>query len=876
MNDAEPGSDPFQLERLAEELATRERAHDDEPSHDLPVFVPLSHSNPYLTADTFDIEQFLLSRSHTSLQDLRSELRDYLSTLKEELVKLINDDYEAFISLSTDLRGEGLRLGKLKAPLSGLRTEILASKSELQLTQAAIQQKLETRAVLREEKALLHLLLKISESVTRLEGLLVISSPSNDDAEPINGPSLLSSPSADSQEDKARGNQAKHLSRVAAEYTQLLYHAAKARDDNCAFVDEMQWRIDRIQSTLSSDLDHHFSTLLQALTEGKGDRKTLDAKDKLPIDLTECMHTYDMLGLWRDAEDIIRRDIIRRFVKKTIYSGALNAPQSPLVPHTPFNPTSAGFSASLHPPKTPYTPFTAFPLKQSPLPSAGKRQSPYMSVLEESDEPLAKLYCQILRFVERDLCKIMDIAEKVSIKSLPGGRLTPLLSTFPAERDGKGFEIMANVVWDEFARAIMDELGSVVFSVGKPNVFRKNYDITQTFIRSLEYLAPDHSVESMRTHPTFNAFERRWQLPVYFQMRWKEIVSRLEDALSVLKIEPKLNGSDSFATSQADAVWVAITACWSSEIFIPELSHRFWRLTLQLISRFKTWLKDSLSTLERKHIAPSSGGPIRSSTPTPRSSTPIPRSATPVPQPEAAAESVAADDTHLLHYTAAILDVNMMQKSVLELWNEQISRMLPRAETVDSDASDYEVVLQRSLSNLSSLIPSIDKWMVTILSRRCSDALHNLRGIPTQFRGERDKRPLTKSSKFVAELLGPVKSFFSGNGTGASLPTELRESITRRVFDTVLQRYFANLVELKKIEDALRRLKKNKKPTFSLFGNANAGKDDEDDERIKTQMRLDVEAFGKGAVALGISVEEDESFRALCDLADNFDQLETT
>ncbi len=83
----------------------------------------------------------------------------------------------------------------------------------------------------------------------------------------------------------------------------------------------------------------------------------------------------------------------------------------------------------------------------------------------------------------------------------------------------------------------------------------------------------------------------------------------------------------------------------------------------------------------------------------------------------------------------------------------------------------------------------------------------------------------------------------------------------------------ANLVELKKIEDALRRLKKNKKPTFSLFGNANAGKDDEDDERIKTQIKLDVDAFGKDAVALGISVQEDESFRALCDLADNFDRM---
>ncbi len=236
MNDAEPGSDPFQLERLAEELATRELTHDDddddELSHDLPVFIPLSHSNPYLTADTFDIEQFLLSRSHTSLQDLRSELRDYLSTLKEELVKLINDDYEAFISLSTDLRGEGVRLGKLKAPLSGLRTEILVCPLDLRSARVdrSIGFKIRTSAhssshttqvgnprrsarrkgiLFREmfgrqlsKQALLHLLLKISESVTRLEGLLLIASPSNDDTEPINGPSLLSTPSTDSQEDK--------------------------------------------------------------------------------------------------------------------------------------------------------------------------------------------------------------------------------------------------------------------------------------------------------------------------------------------------------------------------------------------------------------------------------------------------------------------------------------------------------------------------------------------------------------------------------------------------------------------------------------------------------------------------------------------------
>ena len=115
----------MELERLADELAAREGAGLSDVEHDLPVYVPLSHDNPHLSAGTFNVEDFLLSRAYTSLPDLRSELRDYLATLTEELVKLINDDYEAFISLSTDLRGEGARLERLKWPLGDLRAQVL-------------------------------------------------------------------------------------------------------------------------------------------------------------------------------------------------------------------------------------------------------------------------------------------------------------------------------------------------------------------------------------------------------------------------------------------------------------------------------------------------------------------------------------------------------------------------------------------------------------------------------------------------------------------------------------------------------------------------------------------------------------------------------
>ncbi|KAJ6499253.1 COG complex component [Mycena sanguinolenta] len=878
---ASSSRDPFELDRLAEELVNRERldADDDASGHDLPIYIPLAHDNPYLTSDVFDVEAFLLSRSHTSLRDLRTELRDYLASLKEELVKLINDDYEAFISLSTDLRGEGARLERLKVPLVDLKTQILESKRELHVIQDAIQEKLEKRTVLREEKALLHLLLKLSESVTRLESLLLITSPEQEDE-------IQQSPLDDSrpvalnltEDDRTRGNRAKHLGRVAAEYTQLLYHASKARQENCVFVDEIQWRIDRIRSTLSSDLDHLFSSTLLALTDGKAEGKISEVeKAKSIADLTECLRTYDAMGLWRDAEDVLRRDVVRRFVKKSIFPGALTAPPSPLVPHTPFRssttPSSVAPSSAL-PPRTPYTPFTSFALKTPFQMSHGlgaAANSPYAHLLDDSEDPLARLYSQILRFVERDMNRIMGIAEKVSLKSVSAGRKDKSLAAImPTEKsaDDEGFEIMANVVWEEFGRGIMDELGHVVFAAGRPNEFRKHYEITQAFIRSLEFLAPSaHSVEAMRAHPIFSAFERRWQLPVYFQMRWKEIIGKVEDALSVPRVElSSTTDKYSFATTQAAAVWVAISACWSAEVFIPELSHRFWRLTLQLLSRYKTWLSNSLVPDDKITQAPAEKV----------TATSTPRSATPVEVPST--ENVAAEDSILRQYAMIILDVRSMHMNVLTLWEQEISVMLPEAAA--EERANTEETLQQSLAALTTTTVSMSSHIVAILTKRCCDALLPVRSISSQFRAMANKQMPKEPSYFVSSILKPVKVFFGigvGQGPGASLKEHFLESYATDIFEAVAQRYVYHLTGMKKTEDSLRRLKKGKKSTFSLFGGGAAKDDDgKDEERIRMQMILDVEAFGKDGQLLGVSLDRSESFQSLTEMVHAVDLPDNT
>ena len=125
----------------------------------------------------------------------------------------------------------------------------------------------------------------------------------------------------------------------------------------------------------------------------------------------------------------------------------------------------------------------------------------------------------------------------------------------------------------------------------------QHYATTYEFIHLLETLAPSTTaIVAMRSSPSYGSFERRWQLPVYFQLRWKEIVNAFEASLnapSSSKAEPA-KSQGVWVLPQSGAAWRAFESCWDEEIFLPELASRFWRLALQVVSRYGTWVKVSL------------------------------------------------------------------------------------------------------------------------------------------------------------------------------------------------------------------------------------------------------------------------------------------
>ncbi len=468
---------------------------------------------------------------------------------------------------------------------------------------------------------------------------------------------------------------AKRIERVAAEYNHVLYLVNKAGD--LPFVRSLDpvspgailtlctpsfeltclclilQRVARITSTLKLDLAQLLSTTLTA--------DTLDRAE-----LTTLLRTYATLELIPEAEDIIRTAVVRPFAKRLIHRDTLTAPLSPPAEPAPTGllavPGSAEQRSSFY--------------KVEPITSA--------EVGGTETEALVGLYNKLLGFVASDLGVVLDVAER----TLAVPATTIVGAGVKAEGRRKGYEVLANVVFDELANRLISEMGHVIFAAGRPGVFHQNYVLANAFLTRIEGLCPTLAhLTALRSHPTYSAFIKRFQLPVYFQLRLKEVVTSVERAFSAGSAS---GGGEAFVMSESEAVWRAIQACWARDVHLNELTARFWRLTLQLVSRYRTWLNATVP----KYVLPSNGssanlsamaaggGSSRTSFEGGRDRLGAPtRPGTPAGGEEQTEEAA------LRQLTVLIADSCLMEKKVEDLFERRIRGMLPEEEVESGDSN---------------------------------------------------------------------------------------------------------------------------------------------------------------------------------------------
>ena len=141
------------------------------------------------------------------------------------------------------------------------------------------------------------------------------------------------------------------------------------------------------------------------------------------------------------------------------------------------------------------------------------------------------------------------------------------------------------------------------------------------FVDDFESLLKTRSrIEGFRKEEDYQRFWDQWNLPVYFQIRFVDyfvfilfqfyhnIYSRYQEIGQVL--ESRLSdenrgftlssGMSDFKMESFKAVWESLVKCFDSQVFLLPLLHRFWKLTLLILSRHRSWIIQSTKAIKVK------------------------------------------------------------------------------------------------------------------------------------------------------------------------------------------------------------------------------------------------------------------------------------
>ncbi|KAI9016767.1 hypothetical protein DFJ74DRAFT_242318 [Hyaloraphidium curvatum] len=282
----------------------------------LPGFVPDSLDRADFQTGSFTPESFLAERRVFALEKLKTDLKNHLAVMKNELVELINQDYSDFINLSTNLVGVDKMIADLNKPLDKMKADVLAVRSSMQGTVDGLRTKLEKRTQLREKKSLLQLFLSIHESVGKVEALLGIESAAGSvDLSASDAPAAASDAPKKEPESEL---DLKLMERVAIEFNQLQFLVNRGK--GLPFVQNLDGRIQRVQETLQTGMKKSLAASLAAFLRDRSDASGL----------TQCLRTYVLIDRTILAEDVIRETLYDPFLAKLISPTSLNF--DPLLP----------------------------------------------------------------------------------------------------------------------------------------------------------------------------------------------------------------------------------------------------------------------------------------------------------------------------------------------------------------------------------------------------------------------------------------------------------------------------------------------------------------------------------------------------------------
>lgn len=222
------------------------------------------------------------------MEDLRQELRSLEQALNRELLDLVNENYQDFLSLGTALRGGEEKVEGVKVGLLSFQRDVKSIRDSVEARRKEVEELLNEKRRLRSDADIAKDLLDYADRVEELEYRLMIKDKSSDDseAEELDTDSDIYASEGDDSDDElpdgATPVSLKRLERHIQKYAFLASIATRVGETH-PFLLSQQARVSKIKSTVLLDLK---TALEQASQIGdKRDARTMSV-----------LRLYDLMG----------------------------------------------------------------------------------------------------------------------------------------------------------------------------------------------------------------------------------------------------------------------------------------------------------------------------------------------------------------------------------------------------------------------------------------------------------------------------------------------------------------------------------------------------------------------------------------------------
>lgn len=405
-------------------------------------------------------------------------------------------------------------------------------------------------------------------------------------------------------------------------------------------------------------------------------------------------------------------------------------------------------------------------------------------------------------------------------------------------------------VFDFLSNSILKEVHSAIqkgkpgaFSPGKPAEFLANYKSSLKFLRFLEgYCQSPAAIAAFRSQTAYTDFMRQWNLGVYFTLRFQEIAQSLDTALSAPTPSPihvgssrAADGSLGLALQSSVTLWECLQRCWKEGVYIEAVSDKFLRLTLQLLSRYTTWLSTGLAARKAGNATSHPGGEW--------------------------ALAAAPEDFVLMRHDVELL-VGMVKGSYMD-------HVLPLLSGNNSEEV-CEVVRQSLLQGteaLLAIVPALSDVLTEALTEKCVEVLRQVKGIIATYR--MTNRPLpSRHSPYVTSVLQPLKTFVEDERF-AHLTKEMRAELILSVSEKITVTYDVLARDMVSVarttESSLQRLRRGARQRGAGAGTETNDNNISDNlsDKICAQLFLDVQEYGRRLAALGIAAADMTAYTSL-------------